>query len=120
MLNFCNELSAGDIFIRLSVKADCVDELKVIPINIAFFYLLSLLLFLAPHLLLLGDMIVVDQFACVEYLLSTAHVFVELLQFLVLHFEYVGVGCYKFHKVAVALGGRPEEFELWIVLFSLA
>lgn len=94
LLNFSNKLPICNIFVLLSIKANCINKLEVIPINITLFNLFSLLLFLSSYLLLFGNMIIVHQFACIKDLLSIINVFVKFLKLLVFHLQNVCICCY--------------------------
>jgi hypothetical protein len=99
------KFSIGDILVLLSLEGNGINKLEVIPIDIALFNLLGLLLLLSPYLLLLGDVVVVDQFAAVEDILAILGVPCQLLQLLGFDLDDVGIGLDQFDEVEIALGG---------------
>jgi hypothetical protein len=119
LLNPSEELPVGDVLVLLGVERDGVDQFEVIPVDVAIFYLLGLLLFLTPRLLLSGEVVVVDGPAGVKDLLSALKVGRESLQLLVLNFENICIGLHHLCEVNVALGGSPQELELGIIFFPL-
>jgi hypothetical protein len=119
LLNPSEELPVGDVLVLLGVERDGVDQFEVVPVDVAIFYLLGLLLFLTPRLLLSGEVVVVDGPAGVKDLLSALKVGRESLQLLVLNFENICIGLHHLREVNVALRGSPQEFELGIIFFPL-
>lgn len=120
LLDARQQLAIRDVLALLRLEADGLDELEVVPVDVAFLGLLALLLLLPPRLHLLGNVVVVHQLAGLEDLLATLQVLAQPLHLLALHFQDVGICFHKLYEVGVALGGRPQELELRVVLLSLA
>lgn len=120
LLDAGQQLATRDVLALLGLEADGLHEFEVVPVDVAFLGLLGLLLLLPPRLHLLRNVVVVDQLAGPEDLLATADILGQPVHLLTLHLEDVGVGLHQLDEVEVALGGRPEELELRVVLLALA
>lgn len=119
LLNATKEFSSWERTCAFRLKANSLHEFEIIPVNIALTDLFGHLLLLAPCLLLPCLVVVIHQSASRKDGVSIAYALLEPIHLFLRHFQYSSVGLHEPCKVGMALGGRTQELELRIILFTL-
>ena len=105
LLNSLNDITLGDD--SLLFKTNGLDQLKIIPINIALLGLLLFDLLLSFRLLLFGQMIVIDSFTFFEDGLFGIYIGLQSSHIFLVKGKDVGIRFSDFVKVLVKFGSRP-------------